>query len=295
MADETVTTPRPEGPSPWPAIDVPDWNTFNDIVRRLDFALPPMLPMLFRGQPNAHWKLTPSLARELRGLTAEVAFQIETELLSQFKASIPIPIDRELPRRGPVDWWTRMRHYGAPTRLLDWTESPYVAAYAAVRELSATPGAVWCLSSLQLERTLEDRGAPPFATASPELEWLLERHAQEPFCYLFGLKEGRSDRMVAQRAAFTLSTAILADHDDLVPPRAKDRAEACLKLVIPAEQKLPFLRELYRLNITAATVFPGLDGIGRAIAELAALRRAEILSGQPLHGAAPTPTIPAPA
>jgi hypothetical protein len=42
-----------------------------------------------------------------------------------------------------LNWWPLMRHYGAPTRLLDWSLSPYVALYFAVEEPWDEDGALW--------------------------------------------------------------------------------------------------------------------------------------------------------
>jgi hypothetical protein len=51
-------------------------------------------------------------------------------------------------------WWALMQHHGAPTRLLDWSTSPYVAAYFAVNQQSSDEnGALWCFCST----TLRDR------------------------------------------------------------------------------------------------------------------------------------------
>ena len=42
-----------------------------------------------------------------------------------------------------LDWWPFMRHFGAPTRLLDWSLSPYVALYFAVANRWEEDGALW--------------------------------------------------------------------------------------------------------------------------------------------------------
>ena len=43
------------------------------------------------------------------------------------------------------------------------------------------------------------------------------------------------------------------------------------KIIIPHSAKPDFLSELRRMNITAAALFPGVDGLGRSIAELTSL------------------------
>jgi len=50
-------------------------------------------------------------------------------MASQYIPENLIPDDEDL-----VGWWQLMQHYRAPTRLLDWTRSPYVATYFAVIE-----------------------------------------------------------------------------------------------------------------------------------------------------------------
>ena len=37
-----------------------------------------------------------------------------------------------------LEWLALMQHYGTPTRLLDFTRSPYVACYFALEELPRT-------------------------------------------------------------------------------------------------------------------------------------------------------------
>jgi hypothetical protein len=75
-----------------------------------------------RGHSDTTWKLTPTLFREGAGVD-------ETSLFHQFRVQAP---DRHADHRTVFDWLCLMQHYGAPTRLLDWTENLMIALYFAV-------------------------------------------------------------------------------------------------------------------------------------------------------------------
>jgi len=86
------------------------------------------------------------------GLTARESLTLETAALNEFQtaAHLHLPATLQLEQLDRVTVWAYMQHYGAPTRLLDWTESLYVAAYfAAEKELT---------KSILAESSLQDRG-----------------------------------------------------------------------------------------------------------------------------------------
>ena len=99
-------------------------------------------PLWFRGHAKSDWELKPTLYRKQT--------HNEINLLRMFKQDASYLVT---PRPFySYDWLFIMRHHGVPTRLLDWTESPLVAAYFAVNEFNENDGAIWVMLPLELNR-----------------------------------------------------------------------------------------------------------------------------------------------
>ena len=81
---------------------------------------------MFRGHARSDWKLETSLERRTKTNRA-LAHTIETQMIAEFKRKAGNYSIRE--PQTLVEWLSLMQHYGAPTRVLDWTQSPYVAAF----------------------------------------------------------------------------------------------------------------------------------------------------------------------
>src|SRR5207253_4740825 len=105
---------------------------------------------LFRGQSDSRWTLEPSLSRIARqvALDEDAARAQERRAMLEFQAQAHQFLDvPALPKKKDdvLNWWVLMQHYGAVTRLLDWTASPYVAIYFAVLGHPEIPGAAWII------------------------------------------------------------------------------------------------------------------------------------------------------
>ena len=96
---------------------------------------------LFRGMQRAEWKLETSLERACKTYYKEdlsKAAYLENILTREFRrryynhrVGIPDPVG--------LEWLSLMQHYGAPTRLLDFTYSFFIAAFFAVEKPCEKP------------------------------------------------------------------------------------------------------------------------------------------------------------
>jgi hypothetical protein len=235
-------------------------DSWNDELRlfRSNFA--------FRGRPLAAEDLTTSLAR-LGGNTQA----IERPLLRHFRkyaARDAVPVD------STWNWLALAQHHGLPTRLLDWTYSPYVALHFATARARAfdEDGAVWMvdyvrvheLAPRKLREQLEREGANVFTTemiaaVAPDFADLA---ALGDFI-VFVEPPSFDERIVNQYALFSL-----ASQPDLSLDSGLLR-----KIVIPAELKWEIRDKLDQANVTERVLFPGLDGLSRWLARYYAPRK----------------------
>jgi uncharacterized glyoxalase superfamily protein PhnB len=241
---------------------------------------------LFRGGADAKYTLLPSLAREMREkswIKVPLLYHIEKEATDQFARKAHLYLDGVfLPeaQNDPFRWWQLMQHHGAKTRLLDWTASPYVAAYFAVVDKPDRDGVVWMLDQGAHSDRMKERFPAQFKSSvrNIPLEPRTRRdHALLSSSVIFFPCTQPNERMAAQQGWFSCASLADADHEEAIAEAFLDfrMRRWAKKIIIAARAKQAFLRELWTMNITGETLFPGLDGLGRAMAELPHLLRPE--------------------
>jgi hypothetical protein len=224
----------------------------------------------FRGRPDADDDLSTSLVR-LGGDT----HAIERPLLRHFRkyaARDAVPVD------STWNWLALAQHHGLPTRLLDWTYSPYVALHFATARMD-TDGAVWMVDYVRahelappaLREQLEREAANVFTTemiaaAAADFDDLAE--LGDDFV-VFVEPPSFDERIVNQYALFSLMSRANASLDAWLEQHAK----LARKLVIPAELKWEVRDKLDQANVTERVLFPGLDGLSRWLTRYYAPRR----------------------
>lgn len=261
----------------WQTIGVDTWEEFFKIADvGLNATSPLSPPTLFRGHSREAFRLESTLVRILRDLDAKNAIIFERKLGREFRAQAHlIDVDTTV---GPVGkggedlthLWSVMRHHGAPTRLLDWTASPYVALYFAVVDDWEHNGVINVMMPGYL---VGKHGGPAHEVPSP-IEPL---EGEDPSDVIYAINPKiRSARMVAQQGHFTLCKYLLADQEDLIGeicgPNNGNGKFAAFKLIIEKNRKPEFLLRLRQMNVTGASLFPGADGLGKALMEVSRIQ-----------------------
>jgi len=207
----------------------------------------------FRGQAksDSNWRLVPKVHRKFSD-------KDELTFTRNFRMWAPARHSR-CPSAGSFDdWLCLMQHFGLPTRLLDWSASPLVAAYFAVCvESFDAPAVIWCLSPIDMNEvfcgyasmislggsTAKQLLTAAFVGSTPDKLALAVMHQEVDL------------RMMVQQGRFTI-------HGDRVPLEEHPEASRFLKkLEIPQESRLTFKRELRVLGIRRATLFPDLQSL----------------------------------
>ena len=88
---------------------------------------------IFRGQSDSSWRLESSLERAIGPTWSnENARKFEEFSLLHFKSKFHLYDTENVQPQTKLAWLSLMQHYGVPTRLIDFTESPYIALYFAL-------------------------------------------------------------------------------------------------------------------------------------------------------------------
>jgi hypothetical protein len=168
------------------------------------------------------------------------------------------------------EWLALMQHHGAPTRLLDFTWSPYVAAFFAL-ERAIGPAAVWAICPPKISdgeaRTLRSGVKMEAGEIDP---WINENYqdlflANREEIVLIGEPYRMNQRLIAQSGTFIIPGVLNKPVEQiLVSQHFSKDAVVKFTLDTPVMRKQA-MESLYRMNITNATLFPDLDGLARSL------------------------------
>ena len=257
------------------AVRVSSWNgllkeahadSFNGTLHRY------RSPFAFRGMCG-DWPLSTSLQRLNHPI--QTLKNIERAMFRNFKKYAYADLD---PSTSDWKWLAVAQHHGLPTRLLDWTFSPFVAMHFATNELDKMDkdGVIWMVNFDLLRAWLPEsfnKALIKHYALTFSVEMLEEdQDLKEPFIFedtegmqqafaMFFEPPSLDPRIVNQWGLFSFMNRLDLRLDTWLADKRSDNKQIARKIIISAEAKWEIRDKLDGMNMSERVIMPGLDGL----------------------------------
>jgi hypothetical protein len=258
------------------------------LASRLDFHV-------FRGQAE-DWEPKPRLMRVLSALGIERGnyWNRERQMFREFRSRISLYSPAVSKPASRIDECSLLQHYGAPTRLLDFSKSLYVATFFSVEDVeSSSDSVVWCLNEMKIRDNAIPRedvwsiDGNDRAIQYEEMRKLAdgilnsEYEERKSTCFLLIEPWEKNERISRQQGVFLFQPSfdlnfidcrksIEENSSDPVEVNAEslnkvNLDENVVKIRIPKDLRMSILANLRKMNINQETLFPGIEGFCRSL------------------------------
>jgi hypothetical protein len=232
----------------------------------------------YRGLSNAEYLLLPSLFREPKGRPRDkdISYDLRVREKNLF-ARFQMRAGELLPPRLESSWevLSVMQHYGVPTRVMDWTESLFVALYFALeyKDENRSP-CIWLLNPFELNKA--SLGRSVIFDQVDRLQKNAHEHAYEAFIEKISSKQDGWPpelpvattpiwghvRVLSQRGFFTIQ----GTDSNPLDQQAKARGLNIVRQIkIPDDAHAPLRQLLKQAGMDHYSLFPDLEGLARAL------------------------------
>ena len=231
---------------------------------------------VYRGQ-SENWPLAGSLERLLGHWKASLAHapRVERQTILEFRRRYRFD-NQVLVRSDVLYCLSVMQHYGLPTRLLECSHSPFVAASFAI-DFGGGRGTIWCVNTRWCKE------AAAMIVGKQRVQARVARATRDDRSFVdiymgnrerkFVLPERPADlheRLIIQQGIYLCPGNVGASFTQNItamPGWEKEANVVKLRLRLSNAELRMLQRRLVRMNVTSAELFPGLDGIVRSVRE----------------------------
>src|ERR1700676_1915368 len=263
-------------------VQVKCWEEFEDRLLRLRSSDPRPTDLLFRGQSNACWKLRTTLERRIKDNLLDGEYRLVDkyyDCVQEIKPRVETFIEREWDKLDFSAWvgedyenllkkfliqelpgysyLTYLRHHRFPSPLLDWTKSPYIAAYFAFSDPSTTAKAIYVYSERICQGKIISQNEPGIIRFGPNVR----SHKRHFF------QQSQYTICIACRQAVPPGAPYewyFASHEEVFK-RNELEQDVLTKFTIPACERIKILKKLEQYNLNALSLFGSEEGLLEAL------------------------------
>jgi hypothetical protein len=234
---------------------------------------------VFRGHASENWRIESTLSRFLKthGQNIKASWQParERDAIRKFQRAAHdflnhLPNDKDI-----LEWMAVMRHYGAPTRLIDFTYSPITALFFAASNPFRSFDENLVVHAINVEEALKQTCAVLEKKSqnriSPE-DFQLDKTPQSIGDFI-GFFEGRwnTPRQLAQQGLFMVTSRIETDVHKFLESCSSSNTGTpepwlCFKFKDTGiEFHKQVTNHLLEVNQTHASLYPGIEGLAQSL------------------------------
>lgn len=231
---------------------------------------------IFRGQSHETWELKSSLERTLGDKYREKAEVFEKYAIREFKTKFELYNTNDYQPQTMLEWLAMMQHYGTPTSLLDFSESPYIALYFALENadklqeenlvIYALDYRMINLNTIEEYKKLDTQFTLNYSDIEDEKDKIFEEFIERFNLSVLWVTEPQklNKRIERQRGSFLYKTDISKTYEEILYSELYKNVDFH-KLVLPARLWDNYFTLLNKMNINGKTVYGDLDGLSKQI------------------------------